>query len=382
MRTTSSDRATGGSSSSSRRDVPLTNGDIAELLSREAERHTEHRQRALRRAARAALWQWTGEASALREQGEPLTRLVLVGPWIAHLIAHWFDEAVDPPERPPLRADFLTLSEVRATLAQHPEWVRAYRGDLQVHTTWSDGAGTVAEMAELAAARGYEYVGITDHSKGLPIARGKDESSFRAQAREMAEVGRGLPTGFRILRSIEMNLSPDGEGDMDGDLLAELDLVVAAFHSKLRVREDQTARYLRAVANPHVNVLAHPRGRRYDVRLGLRADWDRVARAASDRDLALEIDSWPDRQDLDVGSLGAVAAADTRVAIDTDAHRPEELAFSAFGIATAIRAGIAMDRVVNFLPADELLAWARASTQMARRSWAGAATSGADAAAG
>jgi histidinol phosphatase-like PHP family hydrolase len=351
--------------------VPLTNGDIAELLSREAAAHTEHRQRALRRAARAALWRWTEEAVALRESGRPLTDLTLVGPWIARLIDTWLDEGRSPPDRPPLRAGFLTRCEARATLREHPDWLGAYRGDLQVHTTWSDGADTLAAMAEAASSRGYSYVGFTDHTKGLPIARGMNEETVRRQWTEIAQVGRSLPSGFTILRSLEMNLSPEGQGDMDEDLLDELDLLVAAFHSKLRVKTDETARYLRAVANPSVNVLAHPRGRRYDVRLGLQADWDVVARAAADRDLALEIDSWPDRQDLDVDSLRSVAAAGGRVAIDTDAHSRSELDFVEFGLAAAIRAGIPVDRVLNFLPADELRAWARSSSQMARRNWSG-----------
>jgi len=198
-----------------------------------------------------------------------------------------------------------------------------------------------------------------------------NEDTVRRQWLEIADGARSLPRGFTILRSLEMNLSPGGAGDMDEELLAQLDLLVAAFHSKLRVKSDETARYLRAVANPHVNVLAHPRGRRYDVRLGLRADWDTVARAAADRDLALEIDSWPDRQDLDVESLRSVVAAGGRVSIDTDAHSIDELDFLEFGLAAAIRAGIAMDRVVNFLPVAELRTWARSSSQMARRSWSG-----------
>ncbi|HUQ41456.1 MAG TPA: hypothetical protein VM052_03035 [Candidatus Limnocylindrales bacterium] len=352
--------------------MPLTNGDIAELLSREAAEHTLHRQRALRRAARAALWRWNEEASAVRASGRCTTELELVGPWIARLIDTWFDEDVDPPERPPLRDGFLTLSEARATLATHPEWVAAYRGDLQVHTTWSDGSESLATMARTAVELGYSYVGFTDHTKGLPIANGMDEDEVRKQWREIDDVREDMPRGFTILRSLEMNLSPDGSGDMDEALLDELDLLVAAFHSKLRVTTDETPRYLLGVANPHVNVIAHPRGRRYDVRLGLRADWDIVARAAAERDLALEIDSWPDRQDLDVVSLRSVARAGGRVAIDTDAHSPSELRFVEFGLAAAIRAGIAMDRVVNFMPVAEVRAWARESSQMARRSWSGA----------
>ena len=352
--------------------MTLSNGDLAELLSRAAERETAHRQRALRRAARAALSRWEIEAATLRQRDEPLTHLALVGPWIAHQLNEWFEAKVDPPERPPLRSGFLTLAETRLTMAEHPDWVRAYRGDLQVHTTWSDGAGTVEEMARAAMARGYDYVAFTDHTKGLPIANGNDEAGVRTQWKEIAAVSRSLPSDFRILRAVEMNLSPDGSGDMSEDLLDELDIVVAAFHSKLRVKEDETERFLRAVANPTVHVLAHPRGRRYDVRLGLRADWSRVAVAAAERDMALEIDSWPDRQDLDIESLRAVAEAGTRVSIDTDAHSLDELAFVEFGLAAAIRAGIARERIVNFMSADEIVAWTRESSQIARRSWAGA----------
>lgn len=246
----------------------------------------------------------------------------------------------------------------------------AYRGDLQVHSTWSDGSGSVGEMAATARERGYEYVAFTDHTKGLPIANGMHEDEVREQWRELAAVER--VAGIRVLRGLEMNLSTEGDGDMDDDLLAELDVLVGAFHSKLRVRTDETPRYLAALGKGRIDILAHPRGRRYDVRLGLVADWDRVARTAAEQDIALEIDSWPDRQDIDVRSLAAVAGAGTRVAIDTDAHAPSEMRFVEFGLAAAIRAGIARDRVVNFLPRDELLAWTRERAQMARRSWAGA----------
>ena len=360
--------------------MTLTNGDIAELLSREsAAADTDRRKRALRRAAHAAIWRWSEEASAIRERGGRFTELRLVGPWIAHFMDGWFEEGREPPERPPIRAGFLTLTEARATLAAHPEWRRAYRGDLQVHTTWSDGAGTPLEMATGAVARGYSYVSFTDHTKALPIARGMSEETVRKQWLEVAEVARSLPRGFTILRSLEMNLDINGRGDMDEALLDELDLLVAAFHSKLRVTTDETARYLKGVANPWVNILAHPRNRRYDVRLGLVADWHTIARAAAARDLALEIDSWPDRQDLDVQSLAAVADAGGRIAIDTDAHSQDELDWTEFGLAAAIRAGIRMDRVVNFMTADEVRAWARESRQMARRIWSGGGAGRADA---
>ncbi|HKY52501.1 MAG TPA: PHP domain-containing protein [Candidatus Limnocylindria bacterium] len=342
----------------------LRNHDVAELLSREARSHTDHRRRALERAARAALWRWTVEAAELVAAGRPLTELELVGPWLATIIGRWL---ADPPslgEPSPLRTGFLTLADARATLDAHPDWAKAYRGDLQMHTTWSDGAESLEDMVSGAAARGYEYVAVTDHSQGLRIANGMSEEKLRDQWRAIEKL---RTPGISVLRGLEMNLAPDGTGDMSDDVLSGVDVVLGAFHSQLRLKDDQTDRYLRALANPTVNVLAHPRGRRYDVRYGLLADWERVSRAAAEHDVALEIDSWPDRQDLDVENLRAAAAAGCRISIDTDAHASDELRFVEFGLAAAIRAGIQRERIVNFLPRDELLAWSRAKRRVASR---------------
>jgi histidinol phosphatase-like PHP family hydrolase len=217
-------------------------------------------------------------------------------------------------------------------------------------------------MLEASAAHGYEYVAITDHSKGLKIARGMDESRLAQQGREIEGVNEALRAanfGIHALRSIEMNLSPQGEGDMDPEALAALDLVLGAFHSQLRIVEDQTDRYLAALRNPTVHVLAHPRGRKFNLRAGLRSDWPRVFAAAAELDVALEIDSYPDRQDLDVELLEMAREAGVRVSIGTDAHHPDELKFMGFGAAAAIRAGLTPDRILNFLPPEELLSWAR-----------------------
>jgi histidinol phosphatase-like PHP family hydrolase len=159
-----------------------------------------------------------------------------------------------------------------------------------------------------------------------------------------------------------MNLSPQGEGDMDAEALATLDLVLGAFHSKLRTVEDQTDRYLAALHNPTVHVLAHPRGRKFNLREGLRCDWSRVFAAAAELDVAVEIDAFPDRQDLNVELLTLARDAGPWISIGTDAHHPEELRFMEFGLAAAIRAGITRDRVLNFLPRDQLQSWARETT--------------------
>ena len=146
---------------------------------------------------------------------------------------------------------------------------------------------------------------------------------------------------------------------MEPEALAPLDLVLGAFHSRLRVIEDQTERYVRALANPTVCVLAHPRGRRYGVRLGLSADWATVCEAAAAFDKALEIDAFPDRQDLSVEILELARDAGCRISIGTDAHSVGELQHMDFGLAAAIRAGIPRQRILNFQPVEQVVRWAR-----------------------
>ncbi|CAN5308751.1 hypothetical protein BH20ACT24_BH20ACT24_08440 [soil metagenome] len=341
--------------------MTITNAGLSELFARAAEAEVGHRQRALQRAARSAYF-WPEEAAGLVEAGRSLTELRSVGPWVADVILGWLDDPPEPPDPPELRRDFLTQADARATLAENPDWRPALRADLQMHTTYSDGKATLRDMVDAASRYGYEFVAITDHSKGLRIARGMDERRLAEQAADIATVNGELERegrGLRVLHSIEMNLSPEGEGDMDAEGLARLDLVLGAFHSKLRETEDQTGRYLAAVRNPAVHVLAHPRGRRFNVRLGLRADWPRVFEAALRAGTAVEIDATPDRQDLNVELLELARQADVWVSIGTDAHSTGELAFIEFGLAAAIRAGIRRERILNFLSREQLLAWAR-----------------------
>jgi hypothetical protein len=151
-----------------------------------------------------------------------------------------------------------------------------------------------------------------------------------------------------------MDITPEGASDMDPHVLARLDLVLGAFHSKLRLRDDQTERYFRALENPDIQVLAHPRGRIYNFRAGLTCDWERVARHAAETGTALEIDAYPDRQDLDVERLGIVAAEGAWISVGTDAHTPSELVFLEIGIAAAILAGVPRGRVLNLLSGSEL----------------------------
>ena len=308
--------------------------------------------------------QWDREVTEILESGEELTDLRAIGKWTAHIIREWLEEPPEIPDPPEYRRGFMTMAEANKILADHPDWRPELRADLQMHTTWSDGHRSVREMADEAAARGHEYTAVTDHSKGLPIANGMDEATLLRQGVEIDGVNEAFAaegSTFRLIRSIEMNVSVEGEGDMDPDVLAGLDLVLGAFHSRLRVTDDQTPRYLAAVRNPTVHVLAHPRGRRWNSRKGLYADWPHVFEAAAEAHTALEIDAYPDRQDLQVELLElARDVPDLWISIGTDAHYPDELDFIGIGLAAAIKAGIPKDRILNFLDRGELLAWSSA----------------------
>jgi histidinol phosphatase-like PHP family hydrolase len=342
--------------------VTLTNRQLAELLARAAESESGHRRDALRKAGRAAMFTWTEEAAEVAGAGRSLTDLRRVGPWVARAVHELLDDPPDEvPDPPPLRSGFLTRSEAWEILAGHGDWQEALRGDLQMHTTYSDGGATLREMVEAAGALGYEFVGITDHSKGLPIANGMDETRLAGQAEDVAALNEELERAGsppRVLHSIEMNLSPEGEGDMEPDVLARLDLVLGTFHSKLRLKEDQTERYLAAVRNPTVHVLAHPRCRIYDRRVGLWCDWERVFEEAVRLGKAVEIDASPYRQDLDVDLLRLAGEAGVRISIGTDAHSVRELGYMEYGLAAAVAAGIPRERILNFRPVGEVLAWA------------------------
>src|SRR6266480_3021552 len=161
---------------------------MAELLAQQAECETGILARAFRRAARSAFL-WPENAIDLVAQNRPLTELRGIGPFIEKQIRHWIDK---PPRfrkrAPAIRRDFISLAEARRLLAIKPAWSKRLRGDLQMHTLWSDGSGTIAEMADAAKERAYEYIAITDHSKGLKIAGGIDEGALRKQGTEIAKI--------------------------------------------------------------------------------------------------------------------------------------------------------------------------------------------------
>ncbi len=337
----------------------LSNLQISELLARAAENHEDddlapHARRALLKAARSALT-WPVAAWQLRDQGEPLTRLRSVGPYLSHLISGWLADGPPVPEPPELRQGFLSLEQVQAT-------PRCYwpLGDLHAHTDWSDGKASLQEMAEAAEERGYSYLAVTDHAANLKIARGLSEERLRDQGQAIDETNEQLQQrGFRVrlLRSSEINFTPNGLPDYPADVLRGLDFVIGAFHSKLRLTDDQTERYQAALTCPEVDVLAHPRGRIFNHRLGLKADWDTVCQTAARLGKALEIDGIPDRQDMSPDVLAYAVKHDVWVSLGSDAHHPSQLTYLDFALTSAQRAGVRPERILNLLSWDELRRW-------------------------
>jgi putative hydrolase len=341
--------------------MPIRNSEIAELLAIEAETAKHPAQRALRRASRRAFL-WEEEVEDILSQSRALTELSGVGPYISKVIQRWINHPPAIPDPPEIRRYFLTWTDAVHALKARPEWASLLKGDLQMHTQWSDGGDSVEAMANEAASRGYEFIAITDHSKGLKIAGGIDERQLLRQKQEIEGINRLLRANRQsvtVLRSLEVNLSPSGEVDMEPSALDQLDIVLGCFHSALRRKDDQTDRYLSALNNPSIQILGHPKGRIYNFRLGLQADWTRVFDRAAELDKAVEIDAYPDRQDLNVGLLRIAKKSGCRVSFGTDAHGSSQLRFIVFALAASLIVGIPADRILNFMNCDQLLAWAR-----------------------
>jgi histidinol phosphatase-like PHP family hydrolase len=260
-----------------------------------------------------------------------------------------------------LRHRFLSYAQVAAALTNASlagPAVKDYRGDLQMHSVWSDGSQTLADIVEAGIERGYAYCAVTDHSYGLPIARGVSMADLARQHAEIDRLNAAHRGKFRLLKGIEANIRADGTVDMTPDELARLEIVVAAPHSSLRSAADQTPRMLRVVGARGVHILGHPRGRMYGSRPGVTADWDKVFAAAARSGIAIEIDGDPSRQDLDYELARRAVAAGCLFALDSDAHSTRELRYAETAIAHARLAGVPRGRVINCWPLRRLLEWA------------------------
>ncbi len=278
-----------------------------------------------------------------------LTTLEGVGPGIAKVLAEvletgksrYLDRLREQMKQPP-RNDESALDFSR------------YLGDVHSHSKWSDGRATMLEMARGAQAMGYRYLGVTDHSPRIKVVNGLDADRLLAQSREMADVQAQVPD-VALLQGIEVDILEDGALDLPDMVLELLDLVIASPHVKLRQEEAaMTQRMLRAVSHPHVDVIGHPTGRRPGSREGANYDFEAVFKEAARNHVALEIDCDPARMDLSPEMARLALECGCNFALDSDAHAPAELAYVPMGMWMARRAGIPADRILNFLPLDEL----------------------------
>jgi DNA polymerase (family 10) len=227
------------------------------------------------------------------------------------------------------------------------------RGDFHMHCSWSDGANTLEEMIAAAAARGYEYHAISDHSWGRG-SMGLDPADLREQRNRVEEIGKKF--GIRTLCASEVDILPDGSLDYDDAVLAELDVVIASVHGALRMsREEMTQRLIRACENPYVSILGHPTGRQSGAFEGYEVDIDAVAQAAARTGTALEIDGHPSRLDLPGALAGRAATFGATFTIDSDAHAVAQLDNVAYGIGQARRAWLTPAQVLNAQPLDAVL---------------------------
>ena len=247
------------------------------------------------------------------------------------------------------------------------------RGDLHSHSDWTDGIHPIEIMAEAARARGHSYLVLTDHTVSLGVARGLDPARF-AEQRSIVEglngrfaaeevAGSAPPgvasDGFRLLHGCELEIRADGDLDLADDVLAAFDLVVASLHvGRRQPRARLTSRVMAAIRSPHVDVIAHPSGRKIDRREDLDLDWDRLYAAAAETGTALEVNGSPDRLDLADQRIRAAVAAGCILAIDSDAHRTDELDYQRYGVWQARRAWVERSSVVNTRSRADVLAWA------------------------
>jgi len=228
------------------------------------------------------------------------------------------------------------------------------RGDLQMHTTATDGKNSIAEMAQKAKEMGYDYIAITDHSQAVRVAGGLDEKGLARHLKEIDKVDAQV-SGFRLLKGVEVDILPDGSLDLQDDILKECDVVLASVHSRFNMEEkEMTQRIVKALKNPNVNILAHPTGRLILEREAYKVNLKEVFQAALDYGVVLEINAYPDRLDLRDVDARMAKEMGAKLAISTDAHSAAQLAMMKFGVFTARRGWIEAKDVINTLPLEKM----------------------------
>ncbi|MFG1812476.1 PHP domain-containing protein [Kribbella sp. NPDC049174] len=324
----------------------------------ERDQQPTHRVKAYRRAADTIAALPAAEVRARRRAGT-LTELPGIGPKTEAVILEAMDGSTP--------SYLVKLEEAAGALTTAGTAMRAeLKADLHLHSEWSDGGSPIEEMARTAYNLGHKYMALTDHSARLTVANGLSRERRMQQLEVVAELNKKLADeldGFTILNGIEVDILEDGSLDCDTEILARLDLVVASVHSKLRMAaEPMTERMVRAIANPHVDILGHCTGRLITGGRGTRpeSDFDAeiVFEACRQFGTAVEINSRPERLDPPKRLLSLAAEMDCMFSIDTDAHAPGQLDWQVYGCERAEDCGVTPDRVINTWDQQKLQEWA------------------------
>jgi DNA polymerase (family 10) len=256
---------------------------------------------------------------------------------------------------PELREDNGEVELAHVSALPKPVTLKDIKGDLHVHSNWSDGSNSIAEMAASCRAQKYEYVAITDHSQGLKIANGLTPADVKKKKREIDRLNKTFKD-FRILFGTEVDIDSDGALDYPDTLLKEFDIVIAAVHTGFKQSQQQlTRRIVSACKNKYVHIIAHPTGRLWGSRDAYDIDLEEVLKACRDTNTALEINSFPNRLDLNDVAARRAKERGVRLAIDTDSHATDHLAVMSLGVAVARRGWLEKKDVLNALSLKELL---------------------------
>lgn len=267
-------------------------------------------------------------------------------------------EAVGLPWIPPeIREDRGEIEAARAGKLPKLITLRDIRGDLQMHSRWSDGTSSIEEMARAGLALGYEYIAITDHSVAIRVARGLRPEQLEEQWREIDEVRERVP-GIRILRGLEIDILHDGSLDIPDEYLERLDLVLVAVHSRFGLsKKEMTDRIIKGISHPGVHILAHPTGRLINAREPYEVDLEAVLEAATEVGVAVELNAHPDRLDLSDVQVRRAKEVGVKVAINTDAHSAETLGYMKYGVDQARRGWLEARDVLNCMTWKRLEKW-------------------------
>jgi DNA polymerase (family 10) len=261
-----------------------------------------------------------------------------------------------PPE---LRED---RGEIEAAMAHKlPKLIdyKDIKGDLHVHSKWDGGKNSIEEIAKYAIKMGYEYVGIADHTKFLKIEHGLDEKKLRERNKEIDKINSKLKSQkskLKVLKGCEANILPDGKIDIEDDCLKEMDFVIAGVHSKFKMsKEEMTERIIRAMKNPNVDIISHPSGRLIQKRGEYEIDFDKILKVAKETGTILEINSYPERLDLNDINIKKAKEMGVKMIINTDAHHVDQMRFIELGIAQARRGWAEKEDIINTQPLNKIL---------------------------